>query len=231
VLRAAGDQDEGIGVGRTADPDCLSGASKRVRGSLVAGFTVEGFEEDGVFLFCVEDWRITGHARAGQPRVWNLPLARRRRARRSLACKRRERTGIYIGQSHALRVDHSVASDNVSGFGIENSTGVRVDPNLASGNIGGILSFALPFLDVTVNADNVIEHNVVRDNAARTPASNRTKRYRPWRSPPTETSSDTTASRATIASASSSRTSVWRSASRRRSAPPSTSIPTPGTTE
>jgi nitrous oxidase accessory protein NosD len=67
VLRGAGGQDEGIGVGRTADPACLSDPSKRVHGSLVSGFTVEGFEEDGVFLVLRAGLAHHGHDRSGQP--------------------------------------------------------------------------------------------------------------------------------------------------------------------
>jgi parallel beta-helix repeat protein len=73
-------------------------------------------------------------------------------------------TGHYIGQSFDARMDHNVATDNVSGYEIENSLRVRADHNLAFGNTGGILSFALPFLDVQENSENVIAHNVVRDN-------------------------------------------------------------------
>jgi hypothetical protein len=61
-------------------------------------------------------------------------------------------------------MDHNVATDNVSGYEIENSVRIRADHNLAHGNTGGILSFNLPFLGVKENSDNVIEHNVVRDN-------------------------------------------------------------------
>jgi nitrous oxidase accessory protein NosD len=41
---------------------------------------------------------------------------------------------------------------------------VRADNNEATGNTGGLLSFTLPFLDVTSNSDNVIENNNVHDN-------------------------------------------------------------------
>ena len=79
-------------------------------------------------------------------------------------------TGHYIGQSFDSRVDHNVATDNVSGFELENSVGIRADHNLSFGNTGGILSFDLPFLDAKVNSGNVIEHNVVTTTTAPTPA-------------------------------------------------------------
>jgi parallel beta-helix repeat protein len=73
-------------------------------------------------------------------------------------------TGIYIGQSHDVRVDHNRASGNVSGFEIENCLNVRLDHNESTGNTGGILSFTLPFLDAPQNAHNRIDHNLVHDN-------------------------------------------------------------------
>ena len=63
-------------------------------------------------------------------------------------------------------MDHNVATQNVSGYEIENSTGVTADYNVAHDNTGGILSFTLPGLDVNENHDNVIEHNVVHHNNA-----------------------------------------------------------------
>jgi hypothetical protein len=72
---------------------------------------------------------------------------------------------MYIGQSFDSRVDHNVATDNVSGFELENSIGIRADHNLSFGNTGGILSFTLPFLDAKVNRANLIDHNTVRDNS------------------------------------------------------------------
>jgi parallel beta-helix repeat protein len=164
VLRAGQDQEEGIAVGRTTDPACLSDASLRVRGSLISGFTVEGFEDDGVFLYCVEHWRITDTTARDNLEYGLFPShVVDGRLDHSFASGAND-TGIYLGQSRDARMDHNVARDNVSGFEIENSTGVRLDHNLATGNTGGILSFALPFLDVSVNADNVIEHNEVREN-------------------------------------------------------------------
>jgi nitrous oxidase accessory protein NosD len=66
-------------------------------------------------------------------------------------------------------VDHNVARGNVSGFELENSSHIRADHNLATGNTGGMLSFALPNLDVKANSDNLLDHNrVLRNNKANT---------------------------------------------------------------
>jgi parallel beta-helix repeat protein len=73
-------------------------------------------------------------------------------------------TGIYIGQSHDVEIDHNTATENVSGFEIENSSNVSAHDNESFGNTGGILSFTLPGLDVKSNHDNDIGDSSVHDN-------------------------------------------------------------------
>jgi Right handed beta helix region len=117
-----------------------------------------------VLLFCVEAWRVTHVSAVDNAEYGIFPShSFDGRLDHSLASGAND-TGHYVGQSFDSRMDHNVATDNVSGYEIENSVGVRADHNLAYGNTGGILSFTLPFLDVKVNHDNLIEHNVVRDN-------------------------------------------------------------------
>jgi parallel beta-helix repeat protein len=164
VLMAGADQQEGISIGRESGPGCLDVQSLRVHGSLIRGITIRGFEDDGLLLSCVEDWRVTRVAAIGNDEYGIFPSHTfDGRLDHSFASGAND-TGHYIGQSFDSRVDHNVATGNVSGFELENSVRIRADHNLAYGNTGGILSFDLPFLDATVNDENVIEHNVVRDN-------------------------------------------------------------------
>jgi parallel beta-helix repeat protein len=164
ILQAGPDQDLGIAVGKTADPACLDDSDLRVHGSLIRGLTVQGFSDDGVLLYCVEDWRVTQVAAADNAEYAIFPShSFDGRVDHSFASGAND-TGFYIGQSFDSRMDHNIATDNVSGYEIENSTGVRADHNLAHGNTGGILSFTLPFLDVKQNSGNVIDHNVVHTN-------------------------------------------------------------------
>jgi len=164
VLKSDGDQEEGISVGRESGAACLSDESLRVHGSLVRNITVEGFEDDGVLLSCVQDWRITQVAAIDNGEYGTFPShVFDGRLDHSFASGSND-TGHYIGQSFDARVDHNVATGNVSGFEIENSIGIRADHNLSYGNTGGILSFDLPFLDAKVNRENTIEHNVVLEN-------------------------------------------------------------------
>jgi parallel beta-helix repeat protein len=164
VLRARKGQDAGIEVGKPRTGDCLADASLRVHRSLIGGMTVRGFDDFGVFLLCVDHWRIT-HVRAvGNGEYGTFPSHTvNGRLDHSFASGAND-TGHYIGQSTRARVDHNVAKDNVSGFELENSSRIRADHNVATGNTGGILSFTLPNLDVKSNSDNRIDHNTVRAN-------------------------------------------------------------------
>ena len=164
VLDNAGDQDDGIAVAKTGDPACLTDDSLQVNGSLIKGITVTDFEDDGVFLNCVDGFRITEVRATGNLEYAIFPShSFNGRVDKSFASGAND-TGFYVGQSHDVRMDHNTATDNVSGYEIENSTRVRADHNTAYGNTGGILSFTLPFLDVKQNSDNQIDHNSVHDN-------------------------------------------------------------------
>jgi parallel beta-helix repeat protein len=164
VLKSDGTQEEGISVGRESGASCLEDEGLRVHGSLVKNIVVEGFEDDGVLLSCVQDWRVTEVAAIDNEEYGIFPShVFDGRLDHSFASGAND-TGHYIGQSFNSRVDHNVATDNVSGFEIENSIGIRADHNLAYGNTGGFLSFDLPFLDAKVNRGNVIEHNLVLHN-------------------------------------------------------------------
>jgi parallel beta-helix repeat protein len=173
VLQAVGDQDEGIAVGKSADPACLTDDSLQVNGSLIQGLTVKGFADDGVFLFCVDGFRVTQTRAIDNLEYGIFPShSFNGRVDRSFASGAND-TGIYIGQSHDARIDLNLATDNVSGFEIENSTRVHAVGNVATGNTGGILVFTLPGLDVKSNSDNEVDHNLVfrnnRDNTCLDP--------------------------------------------------------------
>jgi parallel beta-helix repeat protein len=164
VVRSDGGQAVGIEVARSGDAGCLSDGSQRISGSTLSGITVSGFEDDGVLLFCVDRWRITRSAAHDNGEYGFFPShVGMGRIDHSTATDAND-TGIYIGQSHDVLIDHDVATRNVSGFEIENSLRVRATGNLATGNTGGILSFTLPFLDVTMNDRNLIDHNTVVAN-------------------------------------------------------------------
>jgi parallel beta-helix repeat protein len=166
VLENPGGQDQGL-VFAKAGADgatCLGDDTQRVHGARIRGLTVNGFDGEGIFLFCADDWRVELSSANDNGEYGIFPShCDRGRVFGSVATGSND-TGIYIGQSHDVRVDHNRASGNVSGFEIENCTNVRLDHNVATGNTGGILSFTLPFLDVNQNVHNQIVHNRVVDN-------------------------------------------------------------------
>ncbi len=166
ILENPGGQTFGI---LFAPPDvtpatCLDDEAQRLSGASVRGFTVNGFDAMGIFLLCVDRFSVRFNATNDNLAYGIFPShATRGRIDHNLATGSND-TGIYIGQARDVRVSLNVARDNVSGFEIENSIGVRLDHNVAVGNTGGILSFALPFLDLDENRDNRIDHNWVQGN-------------------------------------------------------------------
>jgi parallel beta-helix repeat protein len=143
---------------------CLSRPRQLVHGSRIARLTVRGFEDDGIRLQCVEDWRVT-RVRATDNLEYGIYPVQTRRGRldHSFASGAND-TGIYIGQSRNARVDHNRATDNVSGYELENTVNVILEDNAARGNTGGILVFALPGLSQKRTSSNLIRRNVVREN-------------------------------------------------------------------
>jgi len=87
VLKAKGGRHKGIAVVDRTDPSCVNDRSKRLHRSLIKGFPVKGFEDDGVFLFCVDRYRVTRVRAVGN-----------------------DEYGIFPSHSVAGRVDHSLAS-------------------------------------------------------------------------------------------------------------------------
>ena len=166
VLENPGGQDQGIAIAPPGanGATCLSDVSQRLSGAAVTGFTVNGFDGEGIFLFCVDKFVVQFNETNDNAEYGVFPShATNGRVAFNLATGSND-TGLYIGQSSDVHVHHNAAQGNVSGFEIENSTRVHLDHNVATGNTGGILSFTLPFLDVNSNSDNRIDHNFVKAN-------------------------------------------------------------------
>jgi len=161
VLENAGTQDEGIEVALLSarGDTCLDDPSQRIQGSTLEGLTVNGFGDNGIYLFCVDHFTIRNCETHDNVEYGLFPSHSAFGSIIGNVATGSNDTGIYVGESHDVRVKHNTAHGNVSGFEIENSTRVELDHNLAVGNTAGILSFTLPFLDVNVNEDNSIHHN------------------------------------------------------------------------
>jgi parallel beta-helix repeat protein len=166
VLENSGGQDQGIAIARQgADgATCFADRSQRISGARVRGITANGFGGDGIFLFCVDDWSVEFSSAHDDAEYGIFPShCGRGRITQCVATGAND-TGIYIGQSHDVRIDHNLATGNVSGFELENCSHSRLDHNEAAGNTGGVLTFTNVFLDVKQNADNRVDHNFSHDN-------------------------------------------------------------------
>ncbi len=166
ILENPGGQDEGIAVAKASasGPTCLTDPSQRINGSLVRGLTVNGFADNGIFLFCVDNWRIQDNSVNNNAEYGIFPShCGSGEVIHNVATGSND-TGIYVGQSHDVRVDHNLATGNVSGYELENCSNSRVDHNESTGNTGGILTFTNIFLDVKQNVNNRVDHNNVHDN-------------------------------------------------------------------
>jgi parallel beta-helix repeat protein len=166
VLENAGGQDQGIAVAPPS-PDgaaCMNDPARRLQGSRVQGFTVRGFGGDGILLFCVEGFALLGNAAQDNGEYGLFPSHTVGGRVAGNVASGSNDTGIYVGQSRDVVVESNLARNNVSGFEVENSSGVTVQGNLSTGNTAGILTFTLPFLDVTFNADNLLARNLVTGN-------------------------------------------------------------------
>ena len=166
ILENAGGQNQGVAIARqgAAGPDCLTDDSQRVKGAAVLGLTVNGFGGDGIFLFCVDNWLVAGNATHDNAEYGIFPSHCGPGQVTFNVATGSNDTGIYIGQSHDVRIDHNRARGNVSGFELENTSNSRVDHNVSTGNTAGILTFTNIFLDVKQNADNRVDHNFIQGN-------------------------------------------------------------------
>jgi parallel beta-helix repeat protein len=166
ILENAGGQERGIGFAAAdADPTtCANPDGTRMAGATVTGFTVNGFDGQGIYLLCVDQFAVRFNSVNDNGEYGIFPSHSTNGAVEFNLATGSNDTGIYIGQSANVHVDHNLARGNVSGFEIENCHDVRLDHNVSTGNTGGILSFTLPFLDVKQNAMNRIDHNWVQAN-------------------------------------------------------------------
>ena len=166
VIENAGGQDQGIAIAKQgADgATCFGDPTQRIQGAHVHGLTVNSFGGDGIFLMCADDWLVDFSSANDDAEYGIFPShCGPGRVTHNVATGAND-TGIYVGQSHDVRVDHNVVTRNVSGFELENCSHSRVDHNQAFGNTAGVLTFTNIFLDVKQNADNRVDHNSSHDN-------------------------------------------------------------------
>jgi len=125
---------------------------------------VRNFNDTGIFLFCVEGFTVSSNSTVDNQIYGIFPVLSSDGSIKGNVASGAHDTGIYIGQSHHVRVNENIAHDNVSGFEVENSHDVEVDHNESFNNTAGILMFIEPGNVILVSRSNQIHHNFVHDN-------------------------------------------------------------------
>jgi parallel beta-helix repeat protein len=162
VLENANGLTNGIGVGKSYA--CKPDSAHHVRGSRVIGFTVKGFAGSGIVLSCVDNWELAYNTTSKNVLYGLYPVFSGFGRMHDNVATGATDTGIYVGLSHDVRVDHNVASDNVAGFELENSVRSVLDHNTSFHNTAGILEFIIPGNPHERSRNNIVKENLVQDN-------------------------------------------------------------------
>ena len=172
VLEQSGTQTQGIWVSPAdsltpADvelPPCgVSGL--RLAGFQLSGFTVRGFDGFGVYLACVDGFRLQRNETHANLTYAMFPVrSSQGRITRNKASGTHSDACLYTGQDEKILVDHNEATDCEIGLQIENCQHVRMTHNLAVGNTAGIIVDVIDGRQAKIASDNAVTHNEIRDN-------------------------------------------------------------------
>lgn len=130
----------------------------------LTGFLIRGFEENGVLLRGVRDYRITNNVAENTGEYGIFPVFCTGGVISDNVAIGATDTGIYVGQSSGATVSHNVVFDNINGIEIENSADCVVSENEAYNNTLGILIVELPLLEVTTTNRVTVVKNYVHNN-------------------------------------------------------------------
>ncbi len=175
VLENGGAQSFGIwvspsdstGVGPQSDPEhppCgLSGA--RIHGFSLSGFTVKGFDEDGVHLACIDGFALTNNIVDGNGVYGFFPVVSRNGfVSNNEVMNTNMDAAIYVGQSDNVLITANRVHDNLLGIEVENSRNCAVVANEVHGNTLGIVVDIMPFLEIGTQQNTFVSLNRVHDN-------------------------------------------------------------------
>lgn len=172
VIEQSGGQTDGVwvspadtvGTENDERPPCgTSGA--RIHGFRLQGFTVRGFPRFGVYLACVDDFRVTHTASIDNGEYAIFPVVSSHgRLSHDLGSGTRSDACLYVGEDDDVVVDHSVAIDCQIGFEIENSRHVLLRKNVSRANTAGLIVDVINDRLTTVCADNRVEGNLFEAN-------------------------------------------------------------------
>lgn len=152
IIRNPGDEDCGIMVHHGGD------------GFVLKNVTVQGFEENGVYLEYIENFLLSNVTAIDNKEYGLYPVHSKNGVIENCSATGSSDTGIYVGQSESVVVRDSKAFGNVNGFEVENCTNIAVLKSHAYDNVLGILVVLLPGLDVKTGTNVLVSQNTVEEN-------------------------------------------------------------------
>jgi parallel beta-helix repeat protein len=137
-------------------------------GFVLKNVVVSGFDQDGVLLTGVNDFKLVNVTARNDGDYGLFPVFCSHGMIEGCSASGSGDTGIYVGQSSNIEVGYNVVHDNLNGIEIENSTNVRVVGNFVHDNTVGILVDLLPKavdgIQIVVSSHNTVEGNFVLNN-------------------------------------------------------------------
>lgn len=130
----------------------------------LTGFLVHGFNENGIQLRGVRDYRITNNVFQNNGEYGVFPVFSTGGIISDNIASGHSDTGLYVGQSSGATVAHNIVFENVNGIEIENSADCVVIENEAFNNAVGILVVELPLLDVPTTNRVTVTKNYCHNN-------------------------------------------------------------------
>lgn len=130
----------------------------------LSGFLIKGFNENGVLLTGIRDFRLTHNRLENNGEYGLFPIFCTGGVISNNLAIGHTDTGIYVGQSSNVVVSHNVAYGNINGIEIENSDDCTVTENETYDNVIGILIVELPLLQVTRTNRITVTKNYTHHN-------------------------------------------------------------------
>ncbi len=152
IIQNPGDEDNGITVQDNGD------------GFVLKNVTVQNFEENGVYLTHADNFLLSHVITIHNGEYGLFPIFCKNGVVEHCSATGHTDTGIYIGQSGSILLEHNVAFANVNGLEIENCTDVTVSKNHSYGNVSGLTVVLLPGLTVKTSSNILVTDNHIENN-------------------------------------------------------------------
>jgi parallel beta-helix repeat protein len=152
IIQNPGDADNGITVNDAGD------------GFVLKNITVQNFEENGVYLTHVDNFKLSHVTAIDNGEYGLFPVFCNGGIIDHCTASGHTDTGIYVGQSSDVEMNFNAAFGNVQGLEIENSTNVTASKNQCYDNSAGISVTFLPGLTSTTSLNITVSNNHVYNN-------------------------------------------------------------------